>query len=153
MTSSEREAFLPSSAEVEIAKSIKSKLTKVLSGHSSTDPLSFTVVTNNGEKIEITQSAARALVDAVDFISQGKAVVVNSIDKVLETQEAAELLNVSRPYLCKLLDAGDIPHHMVGRFRRVKYEDLLAYKSRRIVNQNKAMDALAAQAQELKTGY
>ena len=152
MTSSEKEVFLPSSAEVELAKSSKSKLTKVLSGKSSTDSVSFTVIINNGEKIEITPSAVKALLDAVNFIAQGKAVVVNSIDKVLETQEAADFLNVSRPYLCKLLDAGDIPHHMVGRFRRVKYEDLLGYKSRRIAKQNTTMDELAVPGSRTQYG-
>jgi excisionase family DNA binding protein len=153
MTSSGKEVFLPSSAEVELAKSSMSKLSKVLSKQPLSGAVTFTVVINNGEKIDITPGAARALLDATDFIAQGKAVVVNSIGKVLETQEAADILNVSRPYLCKLLDSGEIQSHKVGRFRRVEYEDLLAYKSRRIAKQNTAMDELAAQAQELNMGY
>ncbi|MBU6455403.1 MAG: helix-turn-helix domain-containing protein [Cyanobacteria bacterium REEB67] len=153
MTSTEKEAFLPSSAEVELAKVSFVKLDKVLSERKSSDQVSCTLVINNGVEIDITPSAAQALLEVVNVISHGKAVVVNSIDKVMETQEAADFLNISRPFLCKLLDSGEIPHHMVGRFRRVKYEDLLAYKSRRITKQNQAMDELAAQAQELNMGY
>lgn len=153
MTSTEKEAFLPSSAEVELAKVSLPKLTKLFSGQNLSCESSFTLKIDNDQEIDITPSAVQALIEAVSVIAHGKAVVVTSIDKVMETQEAADFLNVSRPYLCKLLDSGEIAHHMVGRFRRVKYEDLLAYKSRRITKQNQAMDELIAQAQELNMGY
>jgi excisionase family DNA binding protein len=143
MASTEKEAFLPSSAEVELAKTTVTKLAKALSDRLSSNNDSITLVISNSEEIDITPSAAHALLEVVSVIAHGKAVIVNSIDKVLETQEAADFLNVSRPYLCKLLDAGLIPHHTVGRFRRVRYEDLLTYKSQRIARQNKTMDELA----------
>lgn len=153
MTRTEEEAFLPSIAEVELAKISLPKLTNLFSGQNSPCKSTFTLKVNNDHEIDISPSAVQALIEAVSVIAHGKAVVVNSIDKVMETQEAADFLNVSRPYLCKLLDSGEIPHHTVGRFRRVKYEDLLLYKSRRITKQNQAMDALTAQAQELNLGY
>ncbi|MFA7336973.1 MAG: helix-turn-helix domain-containing protein [Candidatus Obscuribacterales bacterium] len=153
MTSTDKEAFLPSSAEVELAKVSLPKLTNLFSGQTSSCESSFTLKIDNDQEIDITPSAVQALIEAVSLIAHGKAVVVNSIDKVMETQEAADFLNVSRPYLCKLLDSGEIPHHTVGRFRRVNYEDLLEYKSRRITKQNQAMDELIAQAQELNMGY
>ena len=72
---------------------------------------------------------------------------------MLTTIEAAQLLNVSRPFLTKLLKEGEIKHSMVGSHRRVSYEDLMEYKNRMQLTQEKAMQELADQAQELKLGY
>ncbi len=71
----------------------------------------------------------------------------------VSTIQAAEILNVSRPYVIKLLDEGAMPFHMVGTHRRIRLADVMAYKAGKDAVSEAAMDELLAQAQELKLGY
>ena len=75
------------------------------------------------------------------------------MDKELTTQQAADILNVSRPYLNKVLDLGDISHRKVGRNWRIKFSDLLEYKKQQERLSKDALEELADEAQELKIGY
>ncbi len=81
------------------------------------------------------------------------AVAVISIYAELTTQQAADLLNVSRPHLISLLQAKAIPHHKVGAHRRVCFADVCAYKDNFEQQRRAVMNDLAAQAQELGMGY
>jgi excisionase family DNA binding protein len=86
-------------------------------------------------------------------VAQGHSVSVGSEDEELTTSEAAELLNVSRPHLVKLLEEGKIPFRKVGTHRRVQREDVLEYKRKQRKEAEEAMQNLADQAQELGLGY
>jgi excisionase family DNA binding protein len=86
-------------------------------------------------------------------LGQGDAVTVVSVHQELTTQEAADVLNVSRPYVCKLLDDGVLPSRKVNTHRRVRLADVLAHKAQQAAVAETAMAELQAQAQELDLGY
>lgn len=97
--------------------------------------------------------AMRLLTEALRQIAMGKAAVVLPLDAEISTQQAADILNVSRPYLVGLLEENEIPFRRVGARRRVRLLDVLNYKRRNDEERMKVLDELAAQAQELNMGY
>ena len=74
-------------------------------------------------------------------------------DAAVGTQEAADYLDVSRPYVVRLLEKGEIPFSKVGTHRRVKVSDLVAYQKKMKATRKKHLNFLAQQAQELRLGY
>ncbi|GGO40723.1 hypothetical protein GCM10008949_50530 [Deinococcus humi] len=82
-------------------------------------------------------------------VAKGHAVQVLPVHAELSTQEAADLLGVSRPHLVKLLEEGALPHHKVGTHRRVKLDDVLTYRHQRDQDRRQALQALADLDQEL----
>ena len=108
---------------------------------------------NQAHQVELPTSALRLLVDILAELAGGNAVKVVPIHAELTTQEAADLLNVSRPHLVKLLEDGALPHHKTGKHRRVRFADLMQFKTQRDQDSERAMAELATQAQELGMGY
>jgi excisionase family DNA binding protein len=105
------------------------------------------------EAVAVPREAFELFVRILEQMAQGNAVTVVPIHAELTTQEAANLLNVSRPFLIGLLDQGKIPFHKVGTHRRIRFEDLLAFKRQEEQRQEQVLSELAAEAQELDLGY
>ncbi len=98
-------------------------------------------------------SALRVILQLLTEMSLGHAVTIITTHAELTTQQAADLLNVSRPYVVKLLDEGKIPCRTVGKYRRVRFDDLMAFKQKDDDTRAQVLDQLAAEAQELGLGY
>jgi len=106
-----------------------------------------------GEVLAVPRDALKLLSHILAEMAQGNAVTLIPIHAELTTQEAADMLHVSRPYVVRLLEEGHMPHHKVGTHRRVLLRDVMAYKARSRTERSQALDALTAQAQELHMGY
>lgn len=107
----------------------------------------------DGHDLILPRQALALLRDLLSEMAQGNAVTIVPTHAELTTQEAANILNVSRPYLIKLLEQGRIRHHKVNKHRRIRFEDLMAYKRQQDAESAAALDELAQQAQELDMGY
>ncbi|WP_406701343.1 helix-turn-helix domain-containing protein (plasmid) [Singulisphaera sp. Ch08] len=105
------------------------------------------------ESFTIPLCALRLLRIMLDEMAQGNAVTLTPVHAELTTQESADLLHVSRPFLIKLLESHEIPYRTVGRHRRVRFDDLMAYKQRVDAARSEVLDELVSQAQELGMGY
>lgn len=116
-------------------------------------------VLNNGQSvpklvgpnysIELPQSVFQVLRQIVFYMMRGRAIFIVPEDKQLTTQEAADTLGVSRPYLIKLLDQHKIPCFKVGLHRRILFGDLMRYKRARDAEREKALEEIAQISQEL----
>ena len=107
----------------------------------------------DGERIDLPESAFEALRVIIETMADGRSITLVPHDKELTSQEAADILHVSRPHLIKLLDRGELPFRLVGTHRRIKVEDVLAYRDRRDAERDAALRELTRLSEELPGGY
>ena len=143
------ETFVPTDEETERAKNFSRILAREFASAESVKIQRK----DSDESIEIPRQVFSVLMRLLSVMSEGKAFSLIPMDKELTTQQAADILNVSRPYLNKILDLGEIAHRKVGRNRRIKFSDLMEYKKSQEQKSKAALQELADQAQELDMGY
>ena len=138
---------LPSADDRQIANQLRRILASQKAGEAKlqiSDPK-----TRKPVEITLTPAMSDLFLELLRHIGSGDAVTLVPIHQMLTTQQAADLLNMSRPYLIRLIEKGDIPHSMVGRHRRLKAEDVFAYKAARDKIRSKAMDELISGGSDL----
>lgn len=131
---------LPSAGEKDAANNLRKILAAQAKGSAK-----LHVLDEASKPVEITLSSALSdlLMELLRHIGRGDAVTLVPVSQMLTTQQAADILNVSRPFLISLLESGKIEYSMVGRHRRIKADKLFAYKRARDEKRSKALSDLA----------
>lgn len=136
-------ARLPSNVE----RAAANQLRQILAAGTTLDhgqKLKVLDASNEVAEIILTPALSRLLMTLLRHIDNGDAVTLVPLHQMLTTQQAADILNVSRPYLIGVLERGEIAHTMVGRHRRIRAEDLFSYKRARDSERGAALTELAA---------
>lgn len=149
---SPKKLVVPTPQESKLAAEVLEKLSSHLSRARRAD---LTLSSSSGavEHIPVPARALELLVEILRQTAAGNAVAVLPIHQDLTTQEAADLMNVSRPFLIALVEKGELPCHKVGTHRRIPLAAVLALKSKADADREKALDFLVAESQRLKLGY
>lgn len=144
-------AALPGTAEIDAAVAALPEIREFLRRHVNDDTVALHVSDDEDER---TLTVPRAVVDLMAEIlhnmAQGRGVSVVPATAELTTQQAADMLNVSRPFLIGLLTSGEIAYRKVGTHRRIKVEDLLAYKAADDRRRRENASELTALGQEME---
>lgn len=111
----------------------------------------LTVLTADGQEftVKVPLSALRAVTEVVEHYAKGNAVAISPVHMELTTQEAADMLGVSRPYFVKLLEDGKLPFRKLNSHRRIRLEDVMSYKDRTDILRRQALSELTQLSQEL----
>ncbi len=147
------ETVAPSEADALLARESSRRLATRKLGRKSSIRIQVLDDGEEAETVSVPASALRLFLHLLTEMAQGNAVTLIPTHAELTTQQAADLLNVSRPYVVKLLDEGRIPSRTVGKYRRVRFDDLMAFKRKDDDARAKVLDQLTTEAQELGMGY
>jgi len=141
----------PTAKEADLARASGQRLARYAGLN---HPLSLRVMDAEQEQsFELPAGAVTLLVEILETMAAGRGMSLIPENAELTTVEAAGVLNVSRPYLIKLLTEGALPFRKVGKHRRIRMEDVMAYKSRIDREREAVLDELVADAQENDMGY
>jgi excisionase family DNA binding protein len=143
----------PTPGDAELAKASSRAIAELVADQSEGGIRLIAKLGTKETEIEIPPSAVQLLGALLAEFAKGNAVTMFPVHAELTTQQAADLLGVSRPFLVEQLEKGELPFRKVGTHRRVLLKDLMEYKQSMDRKRHEALDELAAQAQELDMGY
>lgn len=112
-------------------------------------PVQCKLVGPSGESIPVPETVFYVLERIVEVMARGDSITIVPVGKEMTTQQAADMLNISRQYLVRLLDEGRIPHTKTGKHRRLRIEDVLAFKELRDGQRKAGLDELTRMSEEL----
>ena len=110
-------------------------------------------IEKDGETFRIPKKAVTLLFEILNNMALGKSISILPSETELSTQQAADILNVSRPHIVKLLEEGHLPFKKTGTHRRIDLIHLIQYQKNQKATRNEKLDFLTKQAQELNLGY
>lgn len=143
----------PTLETTEFARTALRALRPIASSPNPSKTLILKAETAEEVRVTLPAEAFNLLIDMLSQMANGSAVTVVPLHAELTTQQAADVLNVSRPYLVGLLDDGVISYRKVGTHRRIRMTDVIAYKERDDAQRRATINELADDAQELNLGY
>jgi excisionase family DNA binding protein len=147
------ETVTPTEAEALLSRDSAEHLARLLESNQVDRRFRLQQDGHPAEPIGLPLSAIRLLRDILTEMAKGHGVALLPIHAELTTQQAADLLHISRPFMIGLLEQAKIPFRLVGEHRRVRLDDVIAYKRRNDQDRLKVLEELVAQAQELNMGY
>ena len=121
--------------------------------HSRAAAITLTTDTGEHPTVAVPPAALKLIGQLLGAMSEGRPVVLMPTEREFTTVEAANFLNVSRPFVIKEIEAGRLPHRKVGTHRRITLDDLLAYANKMRVQQTSALERMADNARELGLDY
>ena len=133
----------PSEREVQTARQIDAMFRGPRAGRAPR------LIAPAGEQVELPEALSRLFRRVVHLLAGGHAVSIVQHGKMLTTQEAADVLNMSRPYLIRLLEAGKIAFTRVGTHRRIRFDDLMRYRAQRDVDRRRKLSEMTRMSQKL----
>lgn len=149
MTNNAISAIRPGDVDADVASRAARRISDYLARHQDNEPIAIHVEVGDDDTLVVPRPAAVMLAHVLALLANGQGVQIMPDRAMLTTQQAADAINVSRPYLIKLLDQEEIPYQMVGTHRRIAFADLMEYKRNDDQRRLKAIDALTALGEEL----
>lgn len=147
------EPIMPSESEIELARASSRILSSINLQKGKTVKVLLESDSHQKSSVILPFSAFKLLMTVLTQMAEGNAITLIPVHAELTTQEAANLLNVSRPYLVRLLEEKKIPFRKVGTRRRILFQDLMNYKAKIDAARRKTLDELSEEAQNLDMGY
>ncbi len=138
-----QETYLPRTDEEQFAQVLDFMRAHEDAGRGRPDVPCFLSGKDPGDRVELPVELYQVLRQAVQALQDGLAVTVAPLTQTVTTQQAAELLGVSRPTVIRLLDEGQLPYEKIGSHRRIELRDLLAYRDERRAAQYAVLEATA----------